>query len=330
LKKNRANVKILLADNDTHMRQGLRNALAHEGYKDVQAVGKISILREIIAATLVDLLILDVETPDGDAMELVLDIRRNKLGKNPFLPIIFVTWDTDPATIGRAAMSGVDYILMKPIAPADLFTRIASIIADRKPFIATPGYIGPERREKERWGDTEHFHVPNTLRDKIDGKAVDPAAISAQVGSILSEMNSSRMEQAAKTIVRKVEEVCSSYEQGPAADGAKESFALIVALAKELGTLGSGDTTKLCASLFKIVEPMRRNPAAVDAAQMEILRPLSQSILLAASPKLQAPDVMEEISQAVSRFAPKKRAGAADGAAAAPAATAPREMAGPA
>lgn len=312
--KNRANVKILLADNDPVMRQGLRNALANEGYKDVRAAGRLTVVREVMTAALVDLLILDVDTPDGDAIELVTEIRNSRLGRNPFLPIIFVTWDTDPVTINRAANSGVDFILMKPLSPSQLFGRIKSLVSDRKPFVATPGYIGPERREKERWGNTRHFEVPNTLRDKLDGKPVDPAAMSSQIEIVMQEMVSSRLELSATNLVANIGKICGAYDKVKTLAGTEAAFAAVIATASEIQALGKGDITKLSASLIRIVAQMRRNLADVDVKQIELLTPLTQSILLAASPNLQQPAVMDEISRAVARFAPKSHTPAVEAA----------------
>lgn len=314
--KNRGSVKILLADSHSYMRQGLRNALAHEGYRDVRAVGRLTTLREMIAASAADLLILDVDTPDGDAIALVTDIRNNRLGRNPFMPIILVTWDSDPAAINRAAGSGVDFILMKPLSPAVLFTRIESLVTQRKPFIAIAGYIGPERREKERWGDTRHFEVPNTLRDKLDGKPVDHAAMSDHIGSLMREMNSTRVQLAAGKLAATVEQICIVYEREAALAGTEGALSTIASMAKEIGTLGGGDLTKLCHSMLKVVGTVRRNLEEVDHKEIELLRPLAQSILLAASPHLEEAEVTEEISRAVERFAPKKRVLVAEGAAA--------------
>jgi DNA-binding response OmpR family regulator len=315
--KNRANAKIVLADNDPVMRHGLRNALGTAGFKDVRAVGRLAMVRDIVNASLVDLLILDVDTPDGDAIALVSEIRNSRSGRNPFLPIIFVTWDTDPATISRAANSGVDFILMKPLSPTQLFTRIKSLVSDRKPFVATPGYIGPERREKERWGNTRHFDVPNTLRDKLDGKPVDPAAMSNQIEMVMREMISSRLELSATKLTGSVAALCGTYQQQRTLAGTEAVFASIIATASEIQALGKGDVTRLSASLIRIAATMRQNLAEVDPKEIELLQPLTQSILLAANPNLQKHAVMDEISEAVSRFAPKKHAAAAGEASAA-------------
>jgi len=307
LEKNRANVKILLADNDSYMRQGLRNAFGSEGYQNVRTVGKISTLREILMSSLPDLLIIDIDTPDGDAVETVTDIRSGKIGKNPFMPIIFATWDSDPVAINRAVQSGVDLILAKPLAPAQLFKRIESLITDRKPFIATNRYFGPERRPKDRQGDIPHFEVPNTLKDKMEGRPVDPTALAETVGALMHQMQTSRLETSAMLLHAKVEEVCKAHENDMPLKDIGEAIAMISRTADDIRRLGKGDITKLSASLVRIAGPLLRGEQDIGEQEIELLRPLSQSILLASKPHGDDPTIMAEISKAVSRFAPKKR-----------------------
>ena len=121
--KYRAKVSILVADGNYHMSQGIRNALADEGYQDIRSVSRLSAVREIMTSSMVDLLVLDVDLPDGDGISLVRDIRHGKIGRNPFLPVIFVTWESNPEIVRRAVSSGVDLILLKPMSAAQLFSR---------------------------------------------------------------------------------------------------------------------------------------------------------------------------------------------------------------
>ncbi len=304
VEKNRASVKIILADSDSYMRQGLRNAFAIEGFQDFRTVGKISLLRELLASTLPDLLILDVDTPDGDATELVRDIRGGKVGKNPFLPIIAATWDADPGKIGRAAHSGVDLILAKPLSPAQLFTRIDSLVRDRKPFIATNRYFGPERRAKERQGIIPHFDVPNTLKDKLEGRPVDPTALGDQVGAVMQEMQKSKLETSAALLAEKVTEVCDAYETGKRSKGLGNALVTISRMADDIRRVGKGEITKLSASLVRIAGPLLCGDRALGSREVELLRPLSRAILLAAQPYTDDPVVAAEIASAVARFAP--------------------------
>ena len=107
----RAAVKVVIADADTYMGQGLRNALTSEGYQDVRVVARCFALRDVMLATMADLLVLDADLPDGDAIAFVREVRHGRIGRNPFLPIILVTWANDPAAVQRAVNSGVDLIL---------------------------------------------------------------------------------------------------------------------------------------------------------------------------------------------------------------------------
>jgi DNA-binding response OmpR family regulator len=309
VEKNRASVKIVLADSDSYMRQGLRNAFATEGYQDFRTVGRVTLLRELLASTPTDLLILDVDAPDGDAIGLVRDIRAGKLGRNPFLPIIMATWDADPGKIGRAAHAGVDAILAKPLAPAHLFSRIDFLVNSRKPFIATNTYFGPERRTRERQGCIRHFEVPNTLKDKIEGRPVDPAALDNQVGALMQEMEKSRLETSAALLVEKVAEVCDAYETGTRRKGLGNALVMINRMAEDIRHYGKGEITKLSASLVGVASPLLRGDRELGGREVELLRPLSRSILLAAQPYTDDPGVAAEIARAVARFSPQKLQG---------------------
>lgn len=303
----RATVKVVMADGDTYMCQGLRNALTNEGYRDVRTVSRLTALRDVLVAAMVDLLVLAVDLADGDAIALVREIRQGKAGRNPFLPIILLTWTTDPEVVQRAVGSGVDLILVKPLSPAQLFSRIDGLVANRKPFVVTADYIGPDRRDGEKAGDIQHYDVPNTLKDKIEGRPIDPAALSDQIEAALQEMNVSRLAQAGVKLAGMVDGICRAFEAGRLSDETGVELAQVAYMAKSIAGLGGADLGKLCRSLIKIVRSMHNDPDAIDAKQIELLRPLSHSILLAANPKLALHPMMDEITRAVSAFVPKNR-----------------------
>jgi CheY-like chemotaxis protein len=308
----RANVKVVMADGDTYMCQGLRNALTNEGYRDVRTVGRLSALRDVLAAAMADLLVLDAHLADGDAIALVREIRNGKTARNPFLPIILLTWTTDPEVVQRAVSSGVDLILAKPLSPAQLFSRIDGLVADRKPFVVTADYIGPDRRGGDKPGDVQRYDVPNTLKEKMEGRPIDPVALSEQIDAALEEMNGSRLAQAGVKLAGMVDGICRAFEAGRISDETAIELAQVGYMAKSIANLGGADLGKLCKSLIKIVRTMHSDLDAIDDKQIELLRPLSHSILLAANPKLALHPMMDEITRAVSAFVPKTRSEAED------------------
>src|SRR3546814_14122110 len=54
--------------------------------------------------------------PGGDACAMVQAIRHNQLGSNPFVPIIFTTWEADADVVRRVVDRGADDPLIKPLS----------------------------------------------------------------------------------------------------------------------------------------------------------------------------------------------------------------------
>lgn len=306
--KYRASVKVVVADGDSLICQGLRNALTDEGYEDIRTVGRLHAVREIMATSMVDLLVLDVDLPDGDGVSLVRDIRHGKIGRNPFLPVIFVTWEADTDIIRRAVSSGVDLILLKPASASQLFSRIDQLVVDRKPFVVTADYVGPDRRDNpDRPVSTQFYQVPNTLKDKIEGRAVNVKALSGQIASTVKEMNSHRLEEAAIQLSANIDAVCSAFVAENRHDDVEYGLAQSSYAAKEIANLGSIHIVKLCASLMGIIDAIRVDMKQVSAKQIDLLWPLAQSILMACRAESSANPVMDEISQTLSSFSSAKR-----------------------
>lgn len=305
--RHRAAIKVVVADGDTYTAQGLRNALTNEGYSDVRTVARLATLRDVMIAAMVDLLVLDAELPDGNASGLVRDVRRGRLGRNPFLPIILLTWASEPKAVQCAVNSGVDLILVKPLSPAQLFSRIEGLVADRKPFVVTADYIGPDRRSQENAEAAGRYDVPNTLKDKMEGRPVDVAALSGRIDVALQQMNASRLAQAGMKLAGGVDVVCRAVETDEITDDLEDELDDLCRLVRSIGILGGPGVRKLCRSLLKILKTMRADIDEIDTKQAELLRPLSRSILLAANQTLPFNPVTDEIDRAVSSLGPTPR-----------------------
>ena len=73
-----------------------------------------------------DLLILDVELPDGNGFELLAKMRRHP--KYRSLPIIMLTSRNDPVDIGRGLALGADGYITKPYSKAILAKTIDDVL----------------------------------------------------------------------------------------------------------------------------------------------------------------------------------------------------------
>lgn len=294
--KHCANVTVVVADGDRQLCEGLRVALVAEGYKDIHTVGRLAAVRDIIGQSIVDLLVLDVDLSDGDAVSLVGDIRRGKIGRNPFVSVIFVTRESDTEVIRRAVDSGVDLILIKPLSAARLFERIDQLIADRKPFVVTGDYVGPDRRGLPSEPDSL-YEVPNTLKDKMKSRRVDRAALSGQIESTMHRLNGRRLEQAALQLSENIDAICRTFGSAMRGDDIEYALSQASFAAKEIANLGNIEIVKLCASLKEIIDTLRADPMGVEPKRVALLRPLAMSIQVGSRGGATSDPVAQEISQ---------------------------------
>lgn len=309
--RNRAFVKVLMADSDTYIRQAFSNALTAEGYRDIRTLSRLSLVRDVLTATVPDLVILDCEMPDGDAIEFVREIRNGRLGRNPFVPIILTVWDSDGISIDEAVNSGVDLILAKPLAPAQLFARIDSLVIERKPFVVTADYIGPDRRERISPNDENSFEVPNTLRDKVAGTPIDEEALSALIETTLREINSSRLQQGSLKLACQVEVLIRAFSAGKVGKSTRQHIGRIITSTEDIVMRVQNTEFEqlkgLCESLIKVAREVYRRPKKADQKQVDLMRPLSQSILVSTNPELKSQLPAAEIENMVSNYATRVR-----------------------
>ena len=301
-KRYRANASIVLADKDTYMRQSLRNAFTAEGYRNFRTVGRISSLRELIVASAPDLLILDADTPDGGATELIMSIRGNKLPVNPFLPIILTIWDSEASRINQAANSGADFILMKPISPTRLFGRIERLVVERKPFIATETYTGPDRRADKSRDQVRQYEVPNTLKDKLEGRPINDVSLAEQIEKSVRQLEDSRLEQATKKLVAETELACAALKEGDDGHTIDCGLSDVMRIAQRINKSTTGDIRRLSQLLLNIGASIRQKKDNVALSTLDLLLHLAHSMLLAANPDIDATEAIDEITRTVSRF----------------------------
>jgi two-component system chemotaxis response regulator CheY len=70
--------------------------------------------------------------------------------QNPQLPVIVLTASSDLETVAAARDAGANEFLARPLVLGRLLTRLTHTMSQPRPFVRSEGYIGPERRRKER------------------------------------------------------------------------------------------------------------------------------------------------------------------------------------
>ena len=118
-------VHVLLADDHTVVRAGLRNAL--DGFPDLKVTGEVGNGRELMAALTaqpVDLLVMDANMPEFEPISATREIR----AKFPRLKILIVSAYADESYVVGLLKAGVDGYHLKDQPLADLQLAIQRIL----------------------------------------------------------------------------------------------------------------------------------------------------------------------------------------------------------
>jgi CheY-like chemotaxis protein len=89
-------IDIFIADSVAEMRRSMRGNLRSFNFDSFEEFENVDALRRRLANSYPDLMIIDSALPGGDACRVTQEIRTNRLGPNPFVPIIMTSWDTEP------------------------------------------------------------------------------------------------------------------------------------------------------------------------------------------------------------------------------------------
>ena len=118
-------MNILLVEDDVTLAMGIEYSLKNEGF-NVYTVGKIEDAKEKISNSYIDIILLDVNLPDGNGYELCKEVRVDSE-----VPIIFLTACDEEVNIVMGLDLGADDYIAKPVRVRELVARI-NAVARRK------------------------------------------------------------------------------------------------------------------------------------------------------------------------------------------------------
>jgi len=130
--------KILLLEDDEALSTGIVMAMNRENYEFTQCF-TISETREVLKGQIFDLIILDINLPDGSGLELC-----HKIRKNNKTPIILLTARGTELDIVAGLETGADDYITKPFSLMVLRARVNALFRRLEPEEKTSEYqTGP-------------------------------------------------------------------------------------------------------------------------------------------------------------------------------------------
>lgn len=113
-------INVLLVEDDTDLRQEVKDYLAAEEYNVLEA-GTLKETLEVLQSQRVQAVVLDVGLPDGNGLDALPELRRHT-----GCPIVMMTaWGQLPLRV-KGLQQGADYYLVKPVPLAELSAVLAT------------------------------------------------------------------------------------------------------------------------------------------------------------------------------------------------------------
>jgi DNA-binding response OmpR family regulator len=231
------------------MRTTLRQAMIGMGFRDILDFGDIDSTRKAIMDRNPDIVLLDLDRERDAVCKLVREVRHSQVCADPFVVMMALSWHPSIESVNNSLEAGVDDILTMPLSIKAITTRINELIHNRKHFVVTQTYVGPDRRSPSRRESQPNdvvgtIQVPNNLRYKTTGDETAAAsgdAVSAiqdikttieEVSQIANSISSAVEEQGAATqeIVRNVQEASKGTQD------VTENISGVTQAAQETGT----------------------------------------------------------------------------------------------
>ncbi len=300
------NIRVLVGDPNREIRDAVRGGLYGHGFRYIMVTDRMSVVETAVATNTVDLMICDTELPDGDLYDLVHKIRHHELGDNPFIVVTALITAPTPKMVKKLFEAGCDDLIPKPISTGLLFERDLNLARNRKPFVVTSDYIGPNRRATPRPGiqQNSQIDVPNPLKTKAADDASEED-IQAEIDRVANVLNEQKMERHAHRINYLVERIVPLYEDGTADESIVPHLDRLLYVSEDISRRLEGTrydhVGELCMSMVSVVRAVRQAPLSPDRKDIALMPALAQAVKSAFRPQADVVAISRDISATVER-----------------------------
>ena len=300
------NVELLLVDPDSNVRESLRSVLHHNGFRKVATAAFWSDIRQRLEKGAPDLLITEVDLADGDVCGLIRAMRHQDVGTDPFLPIIALSREPTSEMVRRVINSGADVLLGKPVSAEQLTSRIKLLVDNRKPFVVTSDYVGPDRRKStDRTSNVPLVEVPNVLKVRVSSGRLQPN-MQQTVNKVAQQISLMKLERLGFQVAYLIERIVPALTSGEPPDAQTAGYlkhltAVAEETARRCGGTQVDHVADLCRSMLKVAQGILDQKDAPAPRDVRLLQPLSDAIRRGLAEMGEAADIARRISEELNR-----------------------------
>ncbi|MBD24925.1 MAG: hypothetical protein CMG46_07965 [Candidatus Marinimicrobia bacterium] len=266
-------------------RQAMRDLFLAQGLKNVTCHASLESLHKLIVELPPDLLVVSDDF-DNDIYRLVKDIRFQKIGDNPFMLISIIIGPHHGEALDRAIEAGVDDIIIKPVSAERVQERLRLVTFHRRPFIATDGYVGPERKNEDAPPtDVHRVPVVNTLLETVNGRELDKRALKAAVEGSLEKVLQAQLDTHRFRLGEMCERLVQAYETNEVTDDVQTDLMRLADALREasmvIEKLQDLNLSGLCTSLASNVEQIASRYLNTTESDIGLIRKITMAFKMA-------------------------------------------------
>jgi DNA-binding response OmpR family regulator len=295
-------------------RNATRNVLYALGFREIESYAALEDLRRAMVTRDFDLIMAEAPAGSEPVYDFISRVRRSEHGSNPFAMMLVTTWQAEGEMVRQALDCGADDIICRPFSTATLGERMRTHVLNRKGFVVTSDYIGPDRRKTPGRAGLQPIQVVNSLRLKaaegLSGQAAQ-AATQAAVEEGRHAVNEERMRRAAFQIGVIAGFVVEQIESG--VEGAVRFTDLqdIHRIAGDLSVIATAENaTPVFKTAITVADVARMSMDGNDLSRnAKILVQLSVALQVTLSPGLNENACRAELTETLERIRSRGRAG---------------------
>ncbi|HVY87791.1 MAG TPA: hypothetical protein VG942_02930 [Hyphomonadaceae bacterium] len=148
--KNPADVTVLISTNNLSIARTLRMAMRGLGVRSIHLAATIdqTVAAFSIAEPHAVIVYVDGPSQADDGLTTLRFLRRSEQSPDRRIPVVAVSPQRDLATINAAIDGGAHEYVLFPASGDNLLKKITAARTSSRPFMDTPEYVGPERRQR--------------------------------------------------------------------------------------------------------------------------------------------------------------------------------------
>ena len=306
-------VSTLVYDPVPTTRSSTRSALSMLGFHHIECVSTLETFKDSFSTLDPDLVVADLSPDQESICQLVRRLRKGEFSSSPFAVVIAITWESSEGVVQNALNCGTDSLLLRPFSAGQLKEHIQHHIENRKPFVVTSDYIGPDRRPNVQAGPSaELIEVPNTLRAKAKRELQACSDHQKQIVEVRRAIRRKRIQSQARHVGVTAALILSQLAKPNTLFQIAAELRSMSAVAEDLlESCGrENEFTPIVALSQGLIQTIRQlrdalatnDPSHHAARPLALLTEFARAVPLALDPMQNEADVAREIAQTVERI----------------------------